>query len=85
MKISELERNDSVNAVVERLNKGTAYLSLKNVDDFETEHPLVLLHDVNRMSVGEELMVTITKISEDRGYIRTELDSVVRSYDMIAA
>lgn len=82
MRINEIEKMDTVVAIVTKTtrNNGT-YLKIEELED---ANPIVKLFDWVGHE-GDRLLVSIRKISEDRGYIKTTLDSIVNARGPVAA
>lgn len=85
MTINELERYDSVMATVQRISNkdgdNNAYLT---IDELTDAYPIVMLHNYAGY-VGEKVLVTIKRISPDKGYIKVFLDSFISSDNYFAA
>lgn len=77
MIISDISLKDSVIATVLGTAKDGVYLSIDNLQD---ETPIVKLYDYFGKK-GDKVLVTIAKISEDKMYIKTRLDSFIASGD----
>lgn len=72
MTINELSRFDSVKATVWTKAKNDGYyLRINGLE----EAPLVLVYNCD-LVYGQEIIVSILKISVERNYILTQLDSV---------
>lgn len=80
IRTTDLSRNDSVYATVTARAKNDGYyLTLNNLED----SPIVILFNCG-VNIGDTVLVTIEKISDDHNYIRTSLDSVVCESRMCA-
>ncbi len=76
MTVNELSRFDTVKATVCTRSKNNGYyLKINGLE----ETPIVLVYDCTLL-YGQEVIVSIMKMSENRNYILTRVDSVCESY-----
>lgn len=80
MSIYEIERMDTVFATVTKSTLGGAYLKIDELDD---AIPTVRLYDT-AVCDGDKLLVSVRKISDDRCYIKTTLDSIISTNYAVA-
>ena len=81
MSINEIERMDTVIATVTKSTLGGgAYLKIDELDDAV---PTVRLYDT-AVCDGDKLLVSVRKISDDRCYIKTTLDSIISTNYAVA-
>lgn len=81
MSINEIERMDTIIATVTKSTLGGgAYLKIDELDDAV---PTVRLYDT-AVCDGDKLLVSVRKISDDRCYIKTILDSIISTDYAIA-
>ena len=82
--MQEIERMDVLEATVTGSGKACTYLSLDNLEVADNEVlPVVRLYDWGG-KVGDKLLVSVAKISDDFGYGRVRLDSL-RQESLLAA
>ena len=81
MSINDIERMDTLMATVTKsMLSGGAYLKIDGLDDAE---PTVRLYD-GIVCDGDKVLVSVQKISDDRYYIKTTLDSILRTNYIVA-
>lgn len=84
MRIHEIEKMDVLEATVTGTARDGAYLSLDALEvDENIPPPIVRLYDWGGR-VGDKLLISVNKISQDLGYIRVRLDSL-RQDPLLAA
>ncbi len=71
MLINEINKSDTLIATIIGTSRNAAYLK---INELENATPIVKLHDFDGY-VGDKLLVTVGKISEDKKYIKVYLDS----------
>lgn len=82
--MQEIERMDVLEATVTGTGKSCTYLSLDNLEVADNEvPPMVRLYDWGG-KVGDKLLVSVAKISDDLGYIRVRLDSLRQESLLVA-
>jgi len=82
--MQEIERMDVLEATVTGSGKACTYLSLDKLEVADNEVlPVVRLYDWGG-KVGDKLLVSVAKISDDFGYVRVRLDSL-RQESLLAA
>ena len=71
MLINEINKFDTLMATVIRTSRDSAYLK---INELENAEPIVILHDFDGYK-GDNLLVSVGKISADQKYIKVYLDS----------